>query len=733
MTIDALVIDSNAVETLSQAGVRDEWFNDFSIPPNREDLRRSTIGQIVYILSRNASEDSELFICNMRFEGGIGSAPNIEKVFNSAIRMALARFGKSVGIPSRYKPYRRGPLSSIQAYRHHMNNNSRLYFRYDKHLYLYAMSNKTVDIDEIYCPLDLYNEVINSFEDALLSILEDKVVPDNVGNYSIIFDDYIGKTYSRSGTTIDEWYNRVLTDQQRKFVDAPMNNPIRLRGSAGTGKTQCMTIKCLKELFEAEENEKELRIGFLTHSSGVAHEVVEGMMWALDAENRRCQLQHTHLWLGSLYELAKEMLGYDSKQITPLSLDGADGRKVQRELVQICVDECRKSMDFSNCSDYIRKGLISSSMDDGFLRELSNEIACSLDSEGVRKSDADKVAEYLNGKRHPWQMELEYREDRQVILDIHAEYIKLLADTDTINLDQMIADFLGYLNSNEWSIYRKNSDGFDVIFIDELHYFNRYERMIFHSLIRETAIQEGRLPLFMAYDMKQSTDDRALTSAGATGRFFRDLRAGSSELVELTKVFRSTPQIASLLEYIDGAFPALDLEGEWQTYTGKSEQDDGDVPVLRLYDTTTLMLDKIVEDAYRFALRKGGKNVAVLCMSDSRFMMFANAGRIRNKISVVESNTDLAEIKYAKQRCVFSMPENVAGLQFERVYVIDVDSQEMADDGASLGNRRQMLSRLYLAASRASRHLILAASREGGGYSDVLEIPLHNGTLIRKN
>ena len=76
---------------------------------------------------------------------------------------------------------------------------------------------------------------------------------------------------------------------------------------------------------------------------------------------------------------------------------------------------------------------------------------------------------------------------------------------------------------------------------------------------------------------------------------------------------------------------------------------------------------------------------------------------------------------------------NVAGLQFERVYIIDVDSQEMDDAGASLGNRRQMLSRLYLAASRASRHLTLAASREGGGYSDVLEIPLHNGTLIRKS
>ena len=593
-------------------------------------------------------------------------------------------------------------------------------------MFLYAITSEVIDFDRINIPENLYQIALDSFDEALLAMLESQEnhVHDT-GNFGIVLDDFIGRTYSQTGLTVEDWYNTKLTIQQRRFVDSPLDKPIRLRGSAGTGKTQCMVIKCIKELFEAEEKNCPIRVAFITHSSGVAHEVVKGMMYALDPEGRRySNTMRSNLWVGSLYELAKEKLGYESKDIVPLSLDGVAGRKEQEELLEDCVKECIRSPDFqghlSICSDYIRDGLTKSPMDNRFLRELSNEIACSLDSEGVKKSNREKVTEYLNGNRHIWQMSLECIEDRQAILDIHEKYEELLLGTDTINLDQMVADLYSYLNSHEWSMY-KRSQGFDVVFIDELHYFNRYERLIFHLLVRKSTSDEGQIPLFMAYDMKQGTDDRSLSSPGGMGRFFQTLRAGKSDLVKLTQVFRSTPQIARLLEHIDGAFPALDLEEEWQTYAGASTQQEGGTPRLNLYSNMTSMLDGVIKEAHRFAKQEGGKNVAVLCMSDSHFIKFINAGRIRNSISVVESNTDLTPIRNARQRCIFSMPENVAGLQFDRVYVINVDKQELDDADMSFGAHRQILSRLYLAASRASRHLTLAASEDCGGYSEVLK------------
>ena len=732
MATDVLVMDTKAAELLSSSAIDGSWFEGFPIPPGAN-LRRICIGRTVYILSKNVSEDSSLFICNVRSDG-IGGKNDAEVPFSRALRMALAANGnKTVGIPRNFKLHKEGALSSIYAYHYNMNDPSRICFRKSgDHLFLYAMTEDVVDFSKIDEPRAMYDTAISSFEDALLRYWEIRDEPD-LRSYGIVFEDNIGKTYSQSGLTIEDWCARELTAQQLKFVNAPLNTPIRLRGSAGTGKTQCMVIKCLKELFESEDKGQPIRIAFITHSSGVAHEVVEGMMCSLDPKNRRnAENTKSTLWVGSLYELAREKLGYDSKDIVPLSLDGAAGRKAQEGLLKDCVSDSLHEGGFrkvlSNCSDYIRSGLTATPMDSLFLRELSNEVACSLDSEGVRKSNKEKAKEYLKGTRQPWQMKLDREEDRRAILDIHEKYASLLVDTDTINLDQMISDLYGYLNSHEWSMFRR-SGGFDIIFIDELHYFNRYERLVFHLLVRESANQGGRMPLFMAYDMKQGTDDRSLSSPGGVGRFFKSIHAGQSELVELTQVFRSTPQIARFLEHIDRAFPALDLEDEWQTYAGVGKQKEGHVPNLLLFDTLTSMLDGIIKEAHRFAKQEGGKKVAVLCMSDDYFIRFSNAGRIRRSISVVESNTDLTPIRNAKKRCIFSMPENVAGLQFDRVYVINVDKQELDDAALSVGAKRQALSRLYLAASRASRYLTLAASEDCGGYSDVLKNPLEVGVL----
>lgn len=730
MPTNALVLDVGAVNVLSGAALSDDWFRECPLPPDRTDLGRTVISNTTYILSRDANEGSQLFICNLRPDG-IGTK-NRHILFSRALRIVLATFGKTVGIPRSYRLHREGALFSIFAY-HYAVSQARAHFRQDGHrMFLYALTDHAEDLSRVNLPEDLYSQTIESYEDALLAVW-DSDHEQTFGSFGIVFHDFVGRTYGQPDVSIEEWCTNELTTQQLKFVNASLDRPIRLRGSPGTGKTQCMAIKCLKELFDADNSNSPLRAAFITHSSGVAHEVVEGMMWALDPDNRRNEIQSS-LWLGSLYELAKETLGYEKKEIVPLSLDGVEGRRFQQDLVGDCVFDCLREPDFldrlSGCSDYVRDGL-TEPIEERFLRELANEVACSLDSEGVRLSNRERVQEYLEGQRSLWQMNLENRADRRAVLDIHTKYVELLADSDTINLDQMVADLYGYLNSHEWSV-SKRSQGFDVVFIDELHYFNRYERLVFHLLVKEDAINEGRVPLFMAYDLKQSTDDRALTSVGGAGRFFRGLHAGNSELVELTQVFRSTPEIAQLLELIDGAFPALDLEGEWQAYAGQSERESGNTPELRLFSTQIDMLDAIVSEAQRYARQEGGNNVAVLCMSESAFTTFANAGRVASKISVVESNSDLSPIRNARQRCVFSMPENVAGLQFDRVYVINVDQQELDDEEMSFGARRQMLSRLYLGVSRASKHLVLAASTDCGGESIVLQRPQELGVLDLK-
>ena len=741
MPINALVMDSKAIELMSQATIDANWFQDFVLPDNQHSLRRREAHETAYILSEEAGESSKLLIVNAT-QSGIGRIDNPERVFSRILRMALTTWGHFTGIPRSFKPFRRDNFLSIFAYQYNWSDSSRLYFRFEgdnrARTFVYSMSkDKNRDFEQIEVPNNIYDEALSGFSSILRSLDEDtsNSPSKDPGYYGIVFDEFIGKTYGGvAGATIEDWCGSKLTRQQLDFVNAPLDSPIRLRGAAGTGKTQCMTIKCLKELFQAQDDGRPLRIGFITHSSGVAHDVVEGMICALDPDNRRRTLDEQQaLWVGSLYELANEKLEYDKKGIVPLSLDGAGGRTEQEEWLEEFVKECRGEEYFlallQECSKHVRKGLTEDPMSDRFRRELANEVACSLDSERVRKSDKVKSDEYIHGSRREWQMSLPNEADRRALLEVHDKYAGELAKSDYINIDQMIADFLDFLQSYQWSNYRKAAEGFDIVFVDELHCFNGSERMVFHSLVRGDSMQNSPVPLFMAYDLKQSTDDRFL-GVGAAGRFFKTLAAGKSKLVELTQVFRSTVEITEFLAHLDGSFPALDLEKEWRTYNGHGSQ-NGAVPQLRTYPTDLSLLDDIVKQAYRHANQENesGRNVAVLCMSDSLFGKYAKAGRIADMVSVVESNTDLTELRYARNRCVFSMPDNVAGLQFERVYLIYVDKQELDSEDLSLGAQRQLLSRLYLGASRASRDLTLAVSHERGGVPDILRTAIDHGVL----
>ena len=125
--------------------------------------------------------------------------------------------------------------------------------------------------------------------------------------------------------------------------------------------------------------------------------------------------------------------------------------------------------------------------------------------------------------------------------------------------------------------------------------------------------------------------------------------------------------------------------------------------------------------------------MAVLCLNEDLFDRYREASRIEGKFVPVTSREDLRELRYARTRCVFSMPEYVAGLQFDTVFLIHADKADMADRHTSPGARRRYVSRVYLGASRASRQLFIASSSERDGPSEILTGPLRNGSLRAAN
>jgi hypothetical protein len=75
------------------------------------------------------------------------------------------------------------------------------------------------------------------------------------------------------------------------------------------------------------------------------------------------------------------------------------------------------------------------------------------------------------------------------------------------------------------------------------------------------------------------------------------------------------------------------------------------------------------------------------------------------------------------------MPEYVAGLQFDTVFLIHVDAAEAPIDSGD-GVRRRFISNIYLGSSRAENVLQISACLTRGGKHDILDMALERGSLV---
>lgn len=737
MTVEALVVDQTVVGMLDAALVEDDWFKDFNLPDQHGGLKRVRRGDIVYLLPEEPTQDPGLLVVDLGSMKLRSGDKNLRYRFERIIRVALRHFSREVSIPVKWQPFHQGSLISIYGDTLAKSSGVRLYFDRSptgsENIFAYGTSVgaikdfAAVDKDEA-----LYQRAVAGYEEAALTEVSGT---DESGHFGIILAKPLGAQLSGSAT-LEEWYEKRLTTEQRRFVDTGHTSPVRLRGAAGTGKTQAVAIKALRELYTAEARGEDLRVAIIAHSSALAHDVVRGMFYSLDPSAKWENLDSARLWTGTLYEFAQEVLQYERKGLEPLSLDGRDGRALQQLLISDALDSVVKNPRLSlsmlkRCSPDLQARVASPANRTALIAELANEFACIIEAENIRKGskEADR---YLGGSREPWQMLLPTREDRALALEVHALYEADLTAQGLLSMDQMVADFGRYLATHEWRQLKERL-GFDLVFVDEFHYFNRNEVMTFHHLFRSKALISGKMPLFMAYDLKQSPTDTALNTGGKGGRqYFRMAASGKTELVELKTVFRSTPQITEFLQDLDSSFPAIGLEDEWQTYNGVSAHDAGERPKLLTFTTNQDLLNAVIQAAGEDVRlnSEGGRQVAVLCLNEHLFDVYVSSGRVAGKIVALTSRDQMDDLRYAKSRFVFSMPEYVAGLQFDVVYVIHADKAELADAEYSAGLHRRAVSRCYLGASRAAKKLVIVVSEERGGSSDILDCPLKRGSLV---
>ncbi len=604
-------------------------------------------------------------------------------------------------------------------------------------LVVFERTAETRHFDKLRVPLDVHKKARDNFANAILSPAPPQTSASLAG---IVLSQKLPHGFVQ-GLSLEQWYSNKLTEEQRTFVNKPHDGPVRLRGSAGTGKTISLVIKCLVDAVAAHEAGRSVRFGFLTHSAASV-DLVNSISESLDPVGIIFgQSPAAKVEIRTLYDLADKQLGFSLADLRPLSLDGREGRKLQMELIAESLSQMSASgivrAQFSDISSEMLEAWRAPTSDNGrrLVAEIMNEFASVLDAEGVRAGE-EKGMKYINGgsPRASWQMNLPLEVDRRFLLEVHRRYRKMLAEMGTLSVDQMVGDFNSFLDSNRWSSIR-GREGYDALFVDELHLFTSIERQTLHKLIKQAVDDEGkprRLPIFMAYDIKQSTKD-TFSQFGESGSIFTSSsKLTNSDLIKLSKVFRYTPEIAEFLTDLDASFPAVDIPGEWEAYSGEAQLSGGPKPTLTVHKDDVTLFRSVFDEARDVALKTdgGGRRVAVLCVSPEMFETYLVASRqYKGKLITILGRDGDDELRHAGRRFIFSMPEYVAGLQFDTVFLVHPNVQE-APIGAGDGLRRRFISDVYLGSSRAERSLRLHSSAERGGPSDVLKLAIQRGNLL---
>ncbi|MCY4303445.1 MAG: hypothetical protein OXC62_01455 [Aestuariivita sp.] len=735
-----------SISRLHRFGIKQEWFQEFNLPKGNHGLKRVIVDDIIYIIPEDLEDDTEPIVVlnisktNPIFDKGLPNATMLDRI----IAASAAHFEAISVIPSTWKPWVENDVLSFFAGNFHKGKGARLHAKKNpsgsRDLFVFARTKKTVGFQEIKTANRIYEDARNGFAEAILS---EGALDSGTDTSGITLTERLPHGFVQ-GADIEEWYESKLTLEQRRFVELPYEGPVRLKGSAGTGKTIALVIKMLRDglRFQAAENKK-TRLCFIAHSQS-AVDLVRAIGEGLISPRTFRELAESNcsIEILTLYDLAHHYLNFSLRDLTPVSLDGVEGRHLQYEFIEQALQKSQHSKIFKSRYSGMYSVLAkrwadaANGKDKSFIAELMNEFSSVIDAENIRRGEESGDKYIKRQKRSEWLISLPNEIDRRFILDVHALYRQELADLDALSIDEMVADFDSFLESNAWDRERARQ-GYDALFIDELHLFTALEKQTLQKMIKREYDGDDRPKrpnVFMAYDVKQSPRDSFLDYFAADGTIL-SAKTGlqTKSEVQLRKVFRYTPQIAEFLKDLDAAFPAIDIPGDWGAYVGEAELPDDTVPQLKRYHGVVELLEAVFREASAFARKidGGGRRVAVLCASDEVFEKYIPPakGRFKSDVYLVDSRDATSELRHVGRRFIFSTPEYVAGLQFDTVYLIHVNRIE-APKSAGIGRRRQFISNLYLGASRAENLLCLVSCEERGGPSDVLDLALDRGSLV---
>lgn len=521
-----------------------------------------------------------------------------------------------------------------------------------------------------------------------------------------------------------EQWGPLLTNQQRKFIQAPVETAHRLQGPAGTGKTLSLVLRTIHILRAAERNKRTCHALLVTHSEAT-REAIRNTLSVVDHahfQDRDRRTEAVALSVETLASLCANFLSQSISETEFIDRDAQDSKVLQELYIEQAISSSRKS-DFSSFKQHLSaelRGLFEGSSDADLAPLFQHEISVLIKGRAGESFDV-----YKNCPSLSFGLPVRNEADKGFIFTVFQKYQGQLAANSQFDTDDVVISAVGQLDTPIWR-RRREREGYDFIAIDETHLFNINELQVFHHFSRDAE----HLPISFTVDQAQAVGDRGWDDASAFSEALVGEETVKANETTFTAVFRSSPDIRDFCHSVLASGAALfssfpnTLSGSQSTFTRDDERRSQAITYDEYPDDETMF-----EAAFAHAedlLKKTESTrpeVLITSLSEDVIKGLRSISEAKNKpVTILDRRGDYVRVEQAEKagHIVLGHADFVGGLEFNVVVIVGVDKGRVPFEGESEdSNSRSFLSyvahnRLYVAASRAKYALSLLGVKSRG-------------------
>ena len=526
-----------------------------------------------------------------------------------------------------------------------------------------------------------------------------------------------------------------LTITQRNVVQSNnFSSPIRIEGPAGSGKTASMILRAFYILEKMNKEKQPFRIIFLSHSESTNIENKNAFSFN-DATGKYTNgsLPQT-IHFTTLLQYCIDSLNIKTTQV--IDKDALDAKEQQRLFIEEAFDKVMKEKHKSYRS--LLSNALNSLLDESnYPRGLLFSMLQHEFSIQIKGRTNGTIEEYYNLEPIKNALPIETKKDKEFVFEIFKEYQNMLYTASIYDLDDITVATLSQLNAPIWRRERKEN-GFDYIFVDEMHLFNINEQYCFHYLTKSP--EQKEIPICFALDYSQAIGDRGDVKQDQIEKAFAKAQESN-----FNTVFRSSQQITDFCAAISASGSLMfqsDYKNPYITAVSgftKKEEELCDKPELYMYNNEDEMIDSICQHIYQCQKKYqcANKDIAIISFESSLFDNTDALSKAINKdVQIVKTRHDAIDLKSNNNRVFLFDPYSINGLEFKCVILVGVDEGRVpqtvdVEDISQNYLKYIAYNQLYLASSRAKYQLILLGNNLHG-QSSCLQYAIENELVIAK-